>query len=133
MAALHAGSTPQTAAADPPLKVGVKAAFGIGSAAEAIAHFSLGSYARYLRESVAGIKGSDDIVGDPIGKDMLLNELEYEMIPYSPEQLVTIANEEFAWCEAEMKKASKEMGFGDNWKQALEKVKTLHVEPGQRE
>ena len=24
------------------------------------------------------------------------------------------------------------MGFGDNWKQALEKVKTLHVEPGQQ-
>jgi len=93
---------------------------------------ALGSYARYLRETIAGIRGSDDIVGDPIGKEMLLNELEYEMIPYSPEQLVTIANEEFAWCEAEMKKASKEMGFGDNWKQALEKVKTLHVEPGQQ-
>ncbi len=93
---------------------------------------ALGSYARYLHETIAGIRGSDDIVGDPIGKEMLLNELEFEMIPYSPEQLVTIANEEFAWCEAEMKKASKEMGFGDNWKQALEKVKTLHVEPGQQ-
>ncbi len=93
---------------------------------------ALGSYARYLRETIAGIRGSDDIVGDPIGKEMLLNELEYEMIPYSPEQLVTIANEEFAWCEAEMKKAAKEMGFGDNWKQALEKVKALHVEPGQQ-
>ena len=38
------------------------------------------------------------------------------MIPYSPEELVEIAEREFAWCEAEMKKASKEMGFGDDWK-----------------
>jgi hypothetical protein len=29
-----------------------------------------------------------------------------------------------------MKKASNEMGFGDDWKAALEKVKTIHVEPG---
>lgn len=31
-----------------------------------------------------------------------------------------------------MKKASNEIGFGDDWKKALEKVKTLHVEPGQQ-
>ena len=52
------------------------------------------------------------------------------MIPYSPEQLVEMANREYAWCEAEMKKAAREMGFGDDWKAAVEKVKTLHVEPG---
>ena len=54
------------------------------------------------------------------------------MIPYTPEELVAIANKEFAWCEAEMKKAAREMGFGDDWKAALEKVKTLHVEPGKQ-
>jgi dipeptidyl aminopeptidase/acylaminoacyl peptidase len=73
-----------------------------------------------------------EIIGNPIGREALLNELAYEMIPYSPEELVEIAEREFAWCEAEMKKASKEMGFGDDWKAALEKVKTLHVEPGQQ-
>ena len=31
-----------------------------------------------------------------------------------------------------MKKASHEMGFGDDWKAALEKVKTLYVEPGKQ-
>ncbi len=31
-----------------------------------------------------------------------------------------------------MKKASKEMGFGDDWKKALEKVKMDHVEPGKQ-
>lgn len=93
---------------------------------------ALSSYSRYLKENLAGIRKADEIVGDPIGKDMLLNELQYEMIPYSPEELVLIAEKEFAWCEAEMKKASNEMGFGDDWKKALEKVKTLHVEPGQQ-
>jgi uncharacterized protein (DUF885 family) len=31
-----------------------------------------------------------------------------------------------------MKKASNEMGFGDDWKKALEKVKQDHVEPGKQ-
>ena len=44
------------------------------------------------------------------------------MIPYTPEELVEIANKEFAWCENEMKKASREMGYGDDWKKALEAV-----------
>ena len=29
-----------------------------------------------------------------------------------------------------MKKAAREMGFGDDWKAAVEKVKTLHVAAG---
>ncbi|WP_315822441.1 hypothetical protein [Paraflavitalea speifideaquila] len=43
------------------------------------------------------------------------------MIPYTPEELVEIANKEFAWCDAEMLKASREMGFGDDWKKPLRK------------
>ena len=54
------------------------------------------------------------------------------MIPYTPEQLIALAENEFAWCEAEMRKASRQMGFGDDWKQALEKVKGMHVEPGRQ-
>lgn len=61
-----------------------------------------------------------------------MNELAFEMIPYTPEQLIAIANKEFAWCEEEMKRASREMDFGDDWKKALEKVKTLYVEPGKQ-
>jgi len=75
---------------------------------------------------------TDDIVGDPIGRDALMSELAYEMIPYTPEQLLTLANKEFAWCLAEMKKASNEMGYGEDWKAALEKVKTMYVEPGKQ-
>lgn len=72
------------------------------------------------------------IVGNPIGRDELIRQLQFEMINYSPEELVEIANKEFAWCDAEMLKASKEMGFGTDWKAALEKVKNSYVPAGQQ-
>jgi uncharacterized protein (DUF885 family) len=71
-------------------------------------------------------------VGDPIGRDGLITELKREMIPYTPEELLTIADKEYAWCEAEMKKASRELGFGDDWLKAVEYVKDLHVDPGKQ-
>jgi uncharacterized protein (DUF885 family) len=61
-----------------------------------------------------------------------MSELTYEMIPYTPEQLIAIANKEYAWCEKEMMRASREMGFGDDWKKAVEKIKTMYVEPGKQ-
>ena len=95
---------------------------------------SLKSYRSLLLDKLVGIKPDDTttIIGDPIGRKALLNELEYEMIPYTPEELVQLANKEFAWCEAEMKKASREMGFGDDWMMALEAVKNKYVEPGKQ-
>ena len=84
--------------------------------------------------AAAGARAGDtsDIVGNPIGRAGLMNELAFEMIPYTPEELIAIANKEFAWCENEMKRASREMGFGDDWKKALEKVKNMHVDPGKQ-
>jgi len=95
---------------------------------------ALRDYAAVIREKLAGIKPGDHdaIVGEPLGRDALLAELDHEMIPYSPEELLEIANREFAWCEKEMKKASREMGFGDDYMKAVEKVKTLYVEPGKQ-
>jgi len=95
---------------------------------------SLQRYSEFVVAKLVGITPNDKttIIGDPIGRDALLEELEYEMIPYSPEELVEIANKEFAWCEAEMKKASRDMGFGDDWKKALEVVKQKYVEPGKQ-
>lgn len=75
---------------------------------------------------------SSDIVGDPIGREALMVELAAEMIPYTPEELIAIANKEMAWCETEMKKASRELGHGDDWHKALEYVKGLYVEPGKQ-
>jgi len=95
---------------------------------------ALAKYQTFITEKLVGIKPDDKvtIIGDPIGRDALLDELKYEMIPYTPEELVAIANKEFAWCEAEMKKASREMGYGDDWKKALEAVKQKYVEPGKQ-
>jgi uncharacterized protein (DUF885 family) len=95
---------------------------------------ALKGYVTYLREKIVGVKEGEDepIVGDPIGAEGLAADLDAEMIPYTPAQLVQLAEKEFAWCEAEMKKASRAMGFGDDWKQALEKVKQSYVEPGKQ-
>ena len=95
---------------------------------------SLVSYQNFVSEKLVGIRADDKvtIIGDPIGREALLQELEYEMIPYTPEELIEIAKKEFAWCEREMKKASREMGFGDDWKKALEAVKNKYVEPGKQ-
>lgn len=91
-------------------------------------------YRKMLREKVLGVKDGEDepIVGDPIGRQALIEDLGFEMIAYSPEELVTIAEREFAWCDAEMLKASRALGFGDDWRAALERVKTLHGGPGEQ-
>ncbi|QCR22288.1 DUF885 family protein [Pontibacter sp. SGAir0037] len=72
------------------------------------------------------------IVGKPIGREELIRQLQQEMIPYTPEELIEVANREFAWCDREMLKASQELGFGDDWHKALEKVKNTYVPAGQQ-
>jgi hypothetical protein len=72
------------------------------------------------------------IVGNPIGREELIRQLQYEMIPYTPEELIEVANREFAWCDREMLKASRELGFGDDWHKALEKVKNSYVPAGEQ-
>lgn len=96
---------------------------------------ALGRLERALRADAAGLKGRDDdpLIGDPIGRDALLALLEREWIAYGPEELLEIAEREFAWCEREYRRAAAEMGFGDDWRAALEHVKTLHVSPGQQD
>lgn len=93
---------------------------------------ALADYTNWVRDKLVGISENDKttIIGDPIGRDALIQELRFEMIPYAPEELIEIANREFAWCDREMLKASRELGFGDDWKKALEHVKGLHVQPG---
>lgn len=93
---------------------------------------ALVSYTDFLKEQFAGVSKGDEktIIGDPIGRDALIADLTSEFIPYTPEELISIAEKEFAWCDAEMLKASRELGFGDDWKKALESVKNQYVEPG---
>lgn len=95
---------------------------------------SLEKYGQFVSEKLVGIKADDKItiIGDPIGREALLVELNEAMIPYTPEELIALAKNEMAWCTKEMKRASNEMGFGDDWHKALEKVKEMHVPPGQQ-
>ncbi len=96
------------------------------------AETALTSYQRVLRERLAGVRPNEEepIIGNPIGRAALIEDLQAELIPYTPEELIAIGEAEFRVLEAEMLKASREMGFGEDWKAALEKVKTLHVAPG---
>jgi hypothetical protein len=75
-------------------------------------------------------KDNSGIPGNARGREGLIRDLEDELIPYTPEQLLVLAEREFVWCDNEMKKASRQMGFGDDWKKALEKTKTMHPPPG---
>ena len=108
---------------------------------------ALTRYAATLRERVVGYKPAEmpaaggrrsnpsnegPIIGDPIGADGLKGDLAYEMIPYTPQELIAIAQREYSFSLSEAKKASREMGFGDNWKAAMEKVKNTYVDPGKQ-
>lgn len=95
---------------------------------------ALMSYANAWKTKMKQAPGTKDdgsgITGHPIGREELLRQLQTEFIPYSPEELIEIANKEFAFCDKEMLKASREMGFGDDWHKALEKVKNTYVPAG---
>jgi len=95
----------------------------------------LKEYAEFLSENYSKDSQKDDgsgIIGKPVGRKTLIKNLEYEFIPYTPEELIETAESQFAWCKAEMIKAAKEMGYGDDWKAALEHVKNTYVAPGKQ-
>lgn len=93
---------------------------------------SMKAYAKGLREHYTNSVKDDGsgIIGKPIGREALEKQLAFEMIAYSPEELIAEAEKQFAWCEKEMIKASNELGFGDDWKAALEMVKNTYLPAG---
>lgn len=92
----------------------------------------LEAYARFLRTKFAGyVEGAEEpVIGDPIGREALLDALAAEMIPYTPQELLDLANKEFEWCDVEMKRAARDLGCGDDWHKALDKVTADHIKPG---
>ncbi len=88
----------------------------------------------FLREKLAGIAPDDKstVIGTPIGRAALLQQLDDAMIPYSPEELISMAKSQLAADQQEMIKASRQMGYGDDWRKALEAVKNTYVEPGKQ-
>src|SRR5690606_10780106 len=73
-----------------------------------------------------------DIGGTPIGREKLDIQLQQEMVAYSALDLLRLADQEFAWCRQELLKASREMGYGDDWKAAQEEVKNSYVAVGRQ-
>lgn len=93
------------------------------------------NYISFLEEWRVDQSHRDDgsgIIGTPVGAEKLQDLLEYEMIPYTPSELVELANKEYAWCMDEMLKASRELGYGDDWYAALEYVKNSYVPAGKQ-
>ena len=73
---------------------------------------AMATYQGAVREQLVGIRAGEiePIIGDPIGAEGLRAHLEHEMIPYTAEELIAIAEQEFQWMEEELLKASREMG-----------------------
>jgi hypothetical protein len=94
----------------------------------------LEAYATLISEKIAGIKTADKdtILGDPIGAKALERALAEEFIPYTPDELIARARVELTWCQQEMARNARELGFGDDWHKALEHVKDDYVKPGEQ-
>jgi hypothetical protein len=88
---------------------------------------ALGDYEACLREA-AGPGGA--IAGTPVGEEAIRRELEDDLIAYDAAELLAIARREMAWCRDELVRAAQAMGLGDDWRAALERVKDMHVPPG---
>jgi hypothetical protein len=95
---------------------------------------SLTAYAGALRRHLVGIRPGEPapLIGDPVLADGLRADLAFEMIPYSPDELIAIGMKEFEWVEAEFRKVARVMSFGEDWKAALEHVKGLAPPPGDK-
>lgn len=95
---------------------------------------TMGEYRDFLEERVGGIDSGDEdlLLGDPIGRDALLSELRYERLAYTPEELIAMAEKEFAWCDARRTEAANAMGLDGDWRAAQEVARADHVAPGEQ-
>lgn len=96
---------------------------------------TLANYSDFLEEWTIDQSAKDDgsgIIGNPVGREKLLELLEYEMIPYTPAELIELAEMEYQWCLDQMLKASNDLGYGDDWHAALEHTKNTYVPPGKQ-
>jgi uncharacterized protein (DUF885 family) len=108
----------------------------VANAAPATAAGAPGGGAQAAAQAAAAPRSAaganEPIIGDPIGAEGLAMDLRHAMVPYTADELIAIAEREYAFNESEAKKAARQMGFGDDWKAAMEKVKNAYVEPGKQ-
>jgi len=93
---------------------------------------ALGEYREFLRKRLAGAEDEAVVVGDPLGREALEEDLRRALLPYSPEELIAIGQRELEWCRGEMLRAAGDLSCGDDWRAALEQVKAGHVPPGEQ-
>lgn len=94
---------------------------------------ALDAYAKAINRHLVGVtdEGPAPIIGDPVLAAGLQADLAVEMIPYSARELIAIGEQEFAWIERQLRIVSAEMGYGDDWRAALEHTKNLAPAPGE--
>jgi len=96
---------------------------------------ALANYAKLFDDvdAIPAVKsGKPEIKGNPIGREELIRQLNAELIPYTPEELIKLAEKEFKFCDEELLKASAAMGYGNDWKKAQEKIKNSYVPLGRQ-
>jgi uncharacterized protein (DUF885 family) len=68
----------------------------------------------------------------PVGRQALQFGLDEEMIPYTPEELLQLAEVEFKWCDDEARAASIALGQGGDLHNAMEIAKANHMPAGKQ-
>lgn len=93
----------------------------------------------FLRQPAAGENLRNEkkdqeeaILGSPIGREALLEELRTARIGDTPEELIAAGHAEMHWCRREFVRAARDMGQGEDWRAALELVKQGYVAPGRQ-
>jgi uncharacterized protein (DUF885 family) len=95
---------------------------------------ALVAYTDTIRRHLVGIRPGEPepLIGEPVFEEGLRAHLAVEMIPYTVQELIDIGWRELEWTEQRFREVSRDMGFGDNWKAALEHVKNLAPPPGEK-
>lgn len=96
---------------------------------------ALMAYEDFLKTNYSTGSLKDDgsgIVGKPIGQKAIQRSLDFSFIPYSAKELIAAAEKQFQYCEKEMLKASEALGYGSDWKAAMEYVKNSYVPAGEQ-
>ena len=88
-----------------------------------------------LQETLQSLKGllamhiGDELIGQPVGRDVLSQHLAASWIAHSVDDLIAAAEREWEWCRQQCASVVKEMGVAD-WDVALEACKVSAAPPG---
>jgi len=88
-----------------------------------------------LQESLQCLKGmlvrhiGDELIGQPVGRDVLAQHLAASWIPHTVDELIDAAEREWEWCRRQCVAVVRDMGVPD-WDAALEGCKASAAPPG---